>query len=83
MQIEVTNPIIQTRTINSAKGEFQLCQLEAWAMLSKDGYPEKVLLNVNPSDQFQVGIYDLSDSSFYVGSFNKLELGKAVLTKAK
>lgn len=83
MKIEITNPVIQKKTITGKNGNFDLYQIEAWATLSNDGYPEKVVLSVESTDTFEVGMYDLKPESFYVGSFNSLALGKAKLVKQK
>lgn len=81
MNIEIRNPVVETKTINGKNGTFELYQITAWAHLDPEGYPEKVILQVEQGSTYEKGIYTLSPKSFQIGQFNRLEIGKAVLIK--
>lgn len=81
LKIEVKNPIVDIKTIDSKSGgTFELHQLTAWAHIDHDGYPQKVILNVEQGASFKPGLYQLADTSFIVGNYNSLNIGKVHLT---
>ena len=77
IRVEIKTPVVEKRVINGAKGEFEMFQLTGWATLDPDGYPEKVVFQVENGERFEVGVYELLPTSFYVGQYNRMELGKA------
>lgn len=81
LTIEVKDGNIQSRNITSKKTgeEVTFYDLEAWAHLSENGYPERVKLAMGAGGSITPGLYTIKPSSFYVGKYNKLEIGRVEL----
>ena len=81
LTIEVKDGNTQSRTVvNKKTGEEMIFhELEAWAKLVDEGYPERVKLSMNDGASLRPGMYTIKSSSFYVGQYNKLQIGRVEL----
>ena len=83
IQIEVQNKDVQTRTIRSQKGDFQIHEQAAWvdAEGRRDPYPTRITLRLEEGQAgYTPGRYYLAPQSLYVKDrFGNLALGRPVL----
>ena len=82
LTIEVKDGNTQSRTIINKKTgeEVTFHELEAWARLVEEGYPERVKLSMHDGNPVRPGMYTIKPSSFYVGQYNKLQIGRVELS---
>jgi hypothetical protein len=81
IKIEVKDNTVNTREIKGANGTYSMHEIDVWAHLDPDGYPEKIRCQVDDGFTCELGEYRIHPKSFYVGKYNRLELGKLILAK--
>jgi hypothetical protein len=82
LKIEIKNPTVNVREINSQKGSFKLYTVEVWVHIDDDGYPEKAILPCEEGFVAEPGTYRIHPKSFRIGQYNRLEFNSLKLAKA-
>ena len=86
LKIEIKSPLITEISGTSKAGKpYHMRKQAAWAHTfdtqgNPNPYPERIELTLNDQqDGFPPGVYTLSDKSFFVGDFGRLEVGRLIL----
>lgn len=92
-KVEVKSTVITPRSGTVTTGprtgqQFQVNEQEAWIYLfGPDGnphpYPLRLVLDIDVQkgqQPYPVGVYQVSPTCFYVNRFNKLDVGRLVIT---
>lgn len=86
LRIEVKSSLVQEISgISKAGKPYHMRKQAGWAytydaMGSINPFPERIEFNLADDQQpYAVGNYSLSPLSFYVGDFNQLSIGRAIL----
>lgn len=79
ISVEIKSVKVEEVSGVNAKGkQYAFKKQTAYLVVPGEEYPQKILLTVD-KEPYAPGRYMLADASFYVGKFNKLELGTVVL----
>ncbi|WP_164852422.1 single-stranded DNA-binding protein [Rheinheimera riviphila] len=80
MKIEIQNPQVEVRNgTGRDQRPFQIRRQVAYAHLAGLAYPVMMRLQLEDSNQgFQPGMYELDESSFYVGKYGELAISRSV-----
>lgn len=86
LKIEIKSPLVTEISGTSKAGKpYFIRKQAAWAHTydaqgNLNPYPERIELSLNDGQEpFNPGVYTLSDKSFFVGDFGKLEVGRLIL----
>lgn len=86
LKIEIKSPLVTEISGTSKAGKpYFIRKQAAWAHTydaqgTINPYPERIELSLNDEqDPFPIGIYTLSDKSFFVGDFCTLSVGRLIL----
>jgi hypothetical protein len=83
MKIEIGNTEVNERTVTSQKGDFTVREQEAFLHDPKVKYPTRFTVQLGKdTSAFQPGIYQLTESSFYVNRFGQLSLKRELALEA-
>lgn len=78
--VEIKDPSVKTRTFtNKETGEVSTYYSQiGWIQVEEKGYPEKFRFDLEPEQAtgYAIGKYQLLQSSFFIGQYNALKIGR-------
>lgn len=81
LKISITDPTVETSTINGKNGSFQARRQRGMVKLP-NGETRLVRIRLSEGKQYQPGDYIIGDGSFMVGLYGDLQLGTLELIAA-
>lgn len=85
VEIKPSQTVVETRSgVSKTTGKpYTISEQSAYIFLGGD-YPEMFRITLEEGQQaYTAGLYSLSETSLYIGQFNKLTVGRVKLTPLK
>lgn len=81
MQIEIHDENVNVRTVNTQDGRNLTFRSQvAWLQQAQKPYPVEMVINLEEGQQpYQKGTYKVEDTTYYVGKFGRLAVGRLQL----